>query len=194
MSLPKVPLSPSDVNLLKHSDELIKWLKILESFFGKRKIAWYIQGSLATNLFGIKDRKVTDIDVRVKWSIDELYDEVKKNISKKAILRGHVSYTHGEFRTYCVKIPIPHPNTFIDITTEIRIFRKDINLLFEIPFDPNYIHLPVCEKYPYKFPICSLEYLLIYKLINQRDIRERKNDLQEASSLINRTLKEKWKN
>ncbi len=191
-ALPSVPLTPQDVNLLGHPDILIAALRRLKQFFQKIAVPWYIQSSLATNLHGVSDRIVTDIDVRAGCSMEHLFEEVRQDIDPSATLRGPVTYGQGEFRNSCIIMDLPQLGTHIDITTVIHTYRADGQVLLDVPFDPNPILMRVHEDCAEVFPVCSLEYLVIYKLVNQRGADERKNDLGEVASLLN-SLRSRWK-
>lgn len=189
--LPSVPLTPPEVNLLAHPHTLIRELRRLSRFFERFAIPWYVQSSLAAAIHGVPNRNVTDIDLRADCDIHELYAKVRQHVSNDARLRPPVRYTHGEFRNHCIIIDIESPATHIDITTEINTFRKATGVVLRVPFDRTAHLMRVHPSYRDKFPVCSLEYLVIYKLANARDQRERKNDLGEAAVLLE-GLAKKW--
>ena len=191
LSKPRVPLTPEHVDLLDKPDILITWLRRFADFFSDRRIDWYIQGSLAGRLYGLRNRAVTDLDLRTRHDLDDLLRQLPSDLHARAQMRGPASYTYGEFRNHCIVIDLGEPDTHIDITSEIRTYRADLGLLFDIPFDARARARRVCSEYADEFPVCSIEYLLIYKLVNQRDGSERKNDLPEACHLLE-SLRYEW--
>lgn len=173
-----VPLTPDlDLfnNLLILKAELIKITK----FFAKHKIEWYIQSSFVVRLRGVSNRKVTDIDIRVKYPLMKLLALLKKEYSAQAKIRDHVKFCNGEFRDECIIIPFW--KTHIDITSDIITYNKFDDVEYNIPFDEKYEWI---KFHGLTIPICSLAYLIIYKLINKRDKTERKNDAVEAGQLL----------
>ncbi len=186
-----VPLTPPNVDLMAYPETLIHQLRRLDAFFRRFGIPWYIQSSLATTLHGVPGRNVTDIDVRADWDIHDLYTKVLEHLDSNARLRPHVTYAHGEFRNHCIIIDIESPATHIDITTEINTYREAIDVVLRVPFDHSAHAVQVHADYDDRFPICSLEYLVIYKLANARDSTERKNDLGETAFLLE-GLATKW--
>jgi hypothetical protein len=190
MQLPSVPLTPPDVNLMAHPQVLIHTLRRLEGFFRSFGISWYVQSSLAAVIHGVPERNVTDIDVRADWDIHDLYAKVQQHLEGGARLRKPVSYSRGEFRNHCIILNIESPETHIDITTEIKTYRDGV--LLGVPFDGMAQPMQVHPQYEDTFPVCSLEYLLIYKLVNSRDRTERKNDLAESALLLKK-LAAKWR-
>src|SRR5205085_11952767 len=113
------------------------------------------------------------------------------HLDNSARLRSPVRYAHGEFRNHCIIVEIESPATHIDITTEINTYRQAMDVLLRVPFDTTAQRLQVHPNYVDRFPICSLEYLVIYKLANARDRSERKNDLGETAILLEK-LATKW--
>lgn len=189
--LPPVPLTPADVDLMAFPDVLIQELRRLKQFFERFGIRWYIQSSLAAAIYGKRQRNVTDIDVRAQYDISRLYGMVREHLSPSAQLRGPVNYKFGEFRNDCIIVDINFPATHIDITTEINTYRRAAEVVLQVPFDRSPRNMRVHRDYSDEFPVCSLEYLVIYKLANSRDSAERKNDLGEAAVLL-KELATKW--
>lgn len=178
-----VPLTPADINLVNSPNDLKKWLLLLHNIFTLNSIEYYIQSSLAAYVYGIDNRNVTDIDIRANYKIEDLFLILKSKFST-INLRDEVIYAEGEFRNKCIIIEVPELGTHIDITTEIITYRKDVDIVFNIPFDRNYTFRKIHSLIQRKFPVCSIQYLVIYKLVNQRGKIERKNDLKEAANLL----------
>ncbi len=189
--LPPVPLTPEHVDLMRHPKVLEKYLQRLRSFFRHFEIPWYIQSSLATRVYGVDHRNVTDLDIRANWPIQDLYTKALLHLDPDATLRPPVKYAQGEFRNHCIILDLPELETHIDIITEIRTYRSSHDVLFPVPFDPMAASKQIHPDHSRSYPVCSLEYLVIYKLVNSRDGSERKNDLGEAALLLNR-LAAKW--
>jgi hypothetical protein len=192
MELASVSLTNPNLDLLDYPQTLIGWLRRLSSFFSRWDIPWYVQSGLAVRLYGMSDRNVTDLDIRAHWQIADLYEKFRRYIDCTVTLRPPVRYEQGEFRNSCIMVEIPELSTRIDITTEINTYRRDSEVLFRIPFDHNSRRLGIHPNYSDRFPVCSLEYLIIYKLVHSRGKSENKNDQREAAALL-RVLKDDWK-
>ncbi|HET9284923.1 MAG TPA: hypothetical protein VFR24_23475 [Candidatus Angelobacter sp.] len=184
LTKPQVPLTPANVNLLNRPEILLNWLRRLNHVFADLSIDWYIQGSLAGYVHGIVNRSVTDIDIRAHCKIEDLFDALPSDLACGAIMRGPVVYSKGEFQDSCIMLEMSDADTHVDITTEIRTYRQDLSMTFEIPFDSRASVRPIFPEASDEFPVCSIEYLIIYKLVHQRDRSERKNDLGEVCMLL----------
>jgi len=182
--LPAVPLTPSKINIVNDIPSLNNILKVFHEFFKKHQIEWYIQSSLAAHIYGVEDRNVTDIDLRVNADLNYVYDRLIEDTNFSVRIRGHVRYEYGEFRNDCLIIDIPELDTHIDITSKIITYRRDRDIIFDVPFDNTYRMLSIANDLEVKYPVCSPEYLVVYKFVNQRGKNERKNDIREASHLM----------
>ena len=174
----KVELTP-DIDIFNHKPMVKTELKKISKFLKEKRIKWYIQSSFAGRLYGIKNRKVTDIDIRVNYPLKKLFSQIKKDYNSKAKLKPPRRYGKGEFRDYCIAIPLGH--THLDIVSDLITYNKQDDTEYNLPFDRQYRFVS-WEKM--KIPICSLRYLVSYKLINRRNKSERKNDTKEAAYLL----------
>jgi len=174
------------MDLMLYRTELLRYLDLFTAFFSKHGIRWYIQGSLAVRIYGVVERNVTDLDLRVDASLDVVLELIKAELFPTARMRSHVKFARGEFRNECVLIDMEELGTHIDITNKITTYRNDLDLEFDIPFCVNPSLLPVCSNDPRRFPVCSLNGLLINKCIHSRGSDERKNDMGEVVKLLPR--------
>ncbi len=170
---------------------MIKWLRMISATCTANRVAWFIQGSLATVVHGVRDRNVTDVDVRVDRPVREFVRLLPESIRDRVRIRGHATYSKGEFRNECIILEVTELETHIDVTHEINTYRNDCDMVFSLPFDRTAALAAIVPGFRDQFPVCSLEYHIIYKLINSRDQSERKDDLGEASTLLG-ALGKKW--
>jgi len=174
----KIELTP-DIDIFNSKPLVKKELEKLSKFFKQKKILWYIQSSFAGRLYGIKNRKITDIDIRVCYPLKKLFKQIKKDYNINAKLKPPRKYNKGEFRDNCIVIPLG--KTHIDIVSDIITYNKQDDTEYNLPFDWQ-SHYVVWQGI--RIPICSLRYLVTYKLINRRNKNERKNDTKEAAYLL----------
>lgn len=172
----RVPLSP-DLNLTLQPDRVRREVSRIAAAF--RGLSWYIQSSFALWILGVRERAVTDIDIRVDATIETIFQKASAAFPDVKV-RPPVRYGRGEFRNECVVIGID--DTHIDITgSRLSTYNSDDNMEYVIPFDRR---ASMREVFGVRVPVCSIEYLIVYKLINRRGSDERKNDLREVTRLL----------